>query len=130
MRRSKGFITFATTGLLCGLAMTTTTAASDAGRTVDRASLTADKASIRAGSTLTMHLNHGGESISWISSPAFVRNGAHPTGANEGLARVVTDRAGNAEAVATIDNVPPGSYTVHTRVGGGSGPVMSITVIR
>jgi hypothetical protein len=128
MRRSKGFIAFASTGLFCGLALTT--AASVAGATVDRPSLTADKATVRAGSTLTMHLNHGGESITWISSPAFVRNGAHPTGANEGLARVVTDRGGNAEAVATIDNVPPGSYAVHTRVGGGSGPTMTISVIR
>lgn len=127
--------------VLCGLALTgsalpaTAAAAGPAPapaavvRLAPEAALTADKALVHAGNTLVMRLGHGQEQISWISSEAFVRNGEHPAGAPEGLATIVGDRAGNADAVATIGDVPPGTYTIHSRVGGASGPSMTITVV-
>ncbi|MGW5649464.1 hypothetical protein ACWEV3_19310 [Saccharopolyspora sp. NPDC003752] len=122
-------------GLLAGLALTTTVPAMAAPSPgpaavapVEDALLTADKSQVRAGNTLVLRLEHGTEGVNWISSAAFVRNGEHPFGADEGLAQVVNDRDGNAEAVATIADVEPGEYTVHTRMGGGAGPTMKITV--
>ncbi|KAA5829108.1 hypothetical protein ABT337_32055 [Saccharopolyspora hirsuta] len=121
--------------LLAGLALTTTvpaTAAPSPGTArvavAEQPRFTADKSQVKAGNTLVMRLDHGLEGVSWISSAAFVRNREHPVGADEGLAEVVTDRDGVAEAVATIADVPPGQYPVHTRVGGGAGPTMTITV--
>lgn len=116
-------------GLLGGIGPTAgSPAASAAGGRPE--SLTADKAMVSAGSTLTLRFDHGPESVSWISSAAFVRTGEHPMGADEGLARVISDRDGIANAIATIDRVPPGGYVVHTRVGGGCGPTETITVLR
>ncbi|MDA3629203.1 hypothetical protein OU415_27495 [Saccharopolyspora sp. WRP15-2] len=119
--------------LFAGLALTTTVPATAAPATgsaqvAEQPRFTADKSQVRAGNTLVMRLDHGLEGVSWISSPAFVRHGQHPVGADEGVAEVVTDRDGVAEAVATIADVPPGEYPVHTRVGGGAGPMMTITV--
>lgn len=127
MRRSKSITALAVAGLLTGIALTAISPAATAA-TASQESLTVDKAIVHAGSTLTLRLNHGPESISWISSSAFIHTGEHPVGANEGVARLVSDRDGNASAVATIDNVPPGTYMVHTRVGGGCGPTATITV--
>lgn len=129
MRRSMSLTALASAGLLSGIALPVLSPAATAA-TAGQESLTVDKAIVHAGNTLTLRLNHGPESISWISSPAFVRTGENPVGADEGLARVISDRAGNASAIATIDNVPPGSYVVHTRVGGGCGPTATITVIQ
>ena len=90
--------------------------------------LTADRTTVRAGGTITLHLDHGREDVGWISSPAFARTGRHPFGADEGLARILDDRDGTTEATATIATVPPGDYPVHTHVGGSAGPSMTITV--
>ncbi|MEV0699290.1 hypothetical protein AB0I53_15430 [Saccharopolyspora sp. NPDC050389] len=124
-------------GLLAGLALTTTVPAMAAPSPgpaavapADQALLTADKSQVRAGNTLVLRLEHGTEGVNWISSAAFVHNREHPFGADEGLAEVVNDRDGNAEAVATIADVAPGEYTVHTRIGGGAGPTMKITVTK
>jgi hypothetical protein len=132
------FKTLMAAGLLAGLALTTTVPALAApspepvavAPADQRALLTADKAQVRAGNTLVLRLDHGPEGVNWISSDAFVRNREHPFGADEGLAEVVQDRDGHAEAVATIADVPPGEYVVHTRVGGGAGPSMRITVTK
>lgn len=128
------FKTLLGAALLAGLALTTTVPATaapgtEAVRVAEQPRFTADKSQVRAGNTLVMRLDHGLEGVSWISSAAFVRNREHPVGADEGLAEVVTDRDGVAEAVATIADVPPGEYSVHTRIGGGAGPAMTITVI-
>ncbi|MGW3469288.1 hypothetical protein ACWDKQ_12635 [Saccharopolyspora sp. NPDC000995] len=130
------FKTLLAAGLLTGLALTTTVSAIAAPSSAPAAAapaeplLTADKAQVRAGNTLVLRLEHGSEGVNWISSAAFVRNEAHPFGADEGLAQVVNDRDGHAEAVATIADVPPGEYDVHTRIGGGAGPTMKITVTK
>lgn len=126
--------------LLCGL--TLTGAALPAAAATERAPapaaapaaagqplLSTDKSVVRSGNTLVMRLEHESEAISWISSEAFVRDRGHPAGADQGLARLVNDRGGRAEAVATIADVPPGIYTIHTRVGGGNGPSTRITVV-
>ncbi|MBB5154509.1 hypothetical protein [Saccharopolyspora phatthalungensis] len=130
------FNTLLAAGLLAGLALTTTVPAMaepspDAvvAAPTDQL-LSADKSEVRAGNTLTLRLDHGDEGVNWISSKAFVRNREHPFGADEGLAEIVRDRGGRAEAVATIADVPPGEYTVHTRVGGGAGPTLRINVIK
>ncbi|MEV5544265.1 hypothetical protein AB0L13_46490 [Saccharopolyspora shandongensis] len=124
-------------GLLAGLALTTTVPAMAAPSPgpaavapAENPLLTADKSQVRAGNTLVLRLEHGAEGVNWISSAAFVRNREHPFGADEGLAEVVNDRDGNAEAVATIADVAPGEYTVHTRIGGSAGPTMKITVTK
>ncbi|KEI44630.1 hypothetical protein [Saccharopolyspora rectivirgula] len=95
-----------------------------------KAPLTSDKSVVKPGETVVLRLDHGPEGLNWISSKAFVKDREHPMGADEGVAQVVSDRAGQAEAVATIADVPAGTYTVHTRVGGGAGPTMTITVVR
>ncbi|GAA4610839.1 hypothetical protein [Saccharopolyspora hordei] len=121
--------------LIAGMALTATVPAIAAPEPTDRVAVaeqpgfTADKSQVRPGNTLVMRLDHGLEGVSWISSAAFVRNGEHPVGADEGVAQIVTDRDGVVEAVATIADVPPGDYTVHTRVGGSAGPTMVITVL-
>lgn len=127
--------------VLCGIALTGSAlpaAASaaqpqptvvSAAQPAPQAALTADKVVVRPGNTLVMRLNHGPEAVSWISSEAFVQNREHPAGAPEGVAQIVNDRAGKADAVATIADVPPGTYDIHTRVGGGNGPSMTITVV-
>lgn len=132
------FKTLMTAGLLAGLALTTTVPAMAApspepvvvAPADQQARLTADKSQVRAGNTLVLRLDHGYEGVNWISSKAFVRNREHPFGANEGVAEIVQDRDGYAEAVATIADVPPGEYVVHTRVGGGAGPSMLITITK
>ncbi|GAA0506356.1 hypothetical protein GCM10011581_47610 [Saccharopolyspora subtropica] len=136
------FKTLLAAGLFAGLTLTTTLPATAAPSTApettaptavapaEQPRLTADKSEVRAGNTIVLRLNHGPEGVSWISSKAFVRNGEHPVGADEGLAEIVNDHDGMAEAVATIADVPPGQYVVHTRVGGGAGPTMVITVTR
>ncbi|MGP4016794.1 hypothetical protein [Saccharopolyspora sp. 5N708] len=131
------FKTLMAAGLLAGLALTTTVPAMAAPSTepaavapAEQPRLTADKSQVRPGNTLVMRLDHGLEGVNWISSAAFVRNGEHPVGADEGLAQIVTDRDGYAEAVATIADIAPGDYVVHTRVGGGAGPTMTISVIK
>jgi hypothetical protein len=129
MRPSMSLTALASAGLLSGIALTAVSPVATA-TTAGQESLTVDKAIVHAGNTLSLQLNHGPESISWISSPAFVRTGDNPVGADEGLARLITDRDGYASATAIIDNVPPGSYVVHTRVGGGCGPTATITVIQ
>jgi hypothetical protein len=128
MRRSSG-CKAATVGLLGAITLATASTSATAAK-INQESLTVDKATVHAGNTVTLRFSHGGESIEWISSPAFVREGEHPFGAAEGLARVVSDKQGNASAVATIGTVKPGSYVVHTRVGGGCGPTAIITVVR
>lgn len=90
--------------------------------------LTVDDTVVRPGEQLTIHLDHGPEMLSWISSGSFVRDSEHPMGADEGVAHVVRDSGGSADAVATIGDVPPGQYVVHARVGGGSVPGVTITV--
>jgi hypothetical protein len=129
MRRSTSLTALASAGLLSGFALTAISPAATAAG-AGQESLTVDKAIVHAGNQLTLRLSHGPESMSWISSPAFVRTGEHPVGADEGLARVISDRDGNASAIATVGNVAPGSYVVHTRVGGGCGPTATIRVIR
>ena len=123
------------TALLCGFAFATAATpalaapAPAAVRPAEQPPLTVDKAVVRAGEAVEFDLDHGPEAVGWISSPAFVRVGAHPVGADEGMARLVDDRDGHVHATATIADVPPGDYPVHTRVGGGSGPQMTITVV-
>ena len=90
--------------------------------------LTVDRAEVRPGEQLKIHLDHGPEALSWISSGSFVRDSEHPMGADEGVAHLVRDSGGSADAVATIGDVPPGQYVVHARVGGGSVPGVTITV--
>jgi hypothetical protein len=90
--------------------------------------LTVDHTVVRPGEQLKIHLDHGPEALSWISSGSFVRDSEHPMGADEGVAHVVRDSGGSADAVATIGDVPPGQYVVHARVGGGSVPGVTITV--
>ncbi|MEB3370161.1 hypothetical protein [Saccharopolyspora mangrovi] len=90
--------------------------------------LTVDRTVVHPGEQLAIHLDHGPEALSWISSGSFVRDSEHPMGADEGVAHVVRDSGGNADAVATIGDVPPGQYVVHARVGGGSVPGVTITV--
>lgn len=90
--------------------------------------LTVDRTVVRPGEQLTIHIDHGPEALSWISSGSFVRDSEHPMGADEGVAHVVRDSSGSADAVATIGDVPPGQYVVHARVGGGSVPGVTITV--
>ncbi len=92
--------------------------------------LTSDKTTVRAGDTVHLKLDHGMEAVTYISSGAFVRDVEHPMGAPEGLARMGHDQNGVAEATATIADVPPGTYDVHARVGGGSVPAMKLTVVR
>lgn len=129
MRRSKRLTATATAGLLTGITVAAGSPAASAA-TVSQESLAVDKAIVYAGSTVTLRFDHGPEAISWISSPAFVRTGDDPVGTDEGLAQVLSDRDGIASATATIDNVPPGNYMVHTRVGGGCGPTEAITVVQ
>ncbi|CAM06303.1 hypothetical protein A8924_0129 [Saccharopolyspora erythraea NRRL 2338] len=131
-----------TAALACGLAFAPATpmlaapalaaqatAPAAAVRPAGQPGLTADLSVVRAGNTLHLDLDHGQEAVSWISSPAFVRDAEHPMGADEGVARIVGDHDGHASAVATIADVPPGVYEVHTRVGGGVGPSTTITVV-
>ncbi|TDC93674.1 hypothetical protein E1161_09600 [Saccharopolyspora aridisoli] len=124
---------------LAGLALTTaapiaaaapaTTATAPAATvTAQGGGLTVDHTAVRPGEQLTIHLDHGPEALSWISSGSFVRDSEHPMGADEGVAHVVRDSGGSADAVATIGDVPPGQYVVHARVGGGSVPGVTITV--
>ncbi|GAA2815119.1 hypothetical protein [Saccharopolyspora taberi] len=114
--------------LLCGFAFATAAPAL-ATAPADQPPLTVDKSVVRAGEQLELDLEHGEEVFGWISSPAFVRTGEHPVGADEGVARLVADRDGHAHATATIAEVPAGTYPVHTRVGGGAGPQLEITVV-
>jgi hypothetical protein len=136
MRQSQGITPAVVTAcLLCGFALTTAMPAAASqpdGSTpiaYPQPLLSADKTTVRAGETLNLRLDHGRETVNWISSAAFVRNG-HPDGADEGIAAVTQDRDGFANASATIATVPEGVYTIQTRIGGGSGPRITVTVAR
>ncbi|TDD10664.1 hypothetical protein E1181_01200 [Saccharopolyspora terrae] len=123
---------------LAGLALTAaapiatavpaTTGTAPTAVTAQGGGLTVDHTVVRPGEQLKIHLDHGPEALSWISSGSFVRDSEHPMGADEGVAHVVRDSGGSADAVATIGDVPPGQYVVHARVGGGSVPGVTITV--
>lgn len=136
MRKPKGRRFLAVAALCSGLALAAAapaiaipTPAASAPASAAQPPLTVDKSLVHPGNTLLIKLNHGPEQINWISSAAFVRTRQNPADPNEGLAQIVHDENGQADAVATIDNVPPGTYTIGTRVGGGNGPDLTITVV-
>ncbi len=92
--------------------------------------LVIDKDVVQAGERVELTLNHGPEAVSYISSEAFERTVEHPAGAPEGLAEIVKDHDGIATATARIADVPPGQYEIKSRVGGGVGPSLTITVVQ
>ncbi|RRO13191.1 hypothetical protein EIL87_26545 [Saccharopolyspora rhizosphaerae] len=134
----RSFKTALAAAALAGLALTAVAPVATAGATPAPApataavgqdgGLTVDRTVVRRGEQLAIHVDHGPEALSWISSASFTRETEHPMGADEGVAHVVRDSGGSADAVATIGDVPPGQYVVHARVGGASVPGVTITV--
>ncbi|WP_406688449.1 hypothetical protein REH65_18355 [Saccharopolyspora sp. ID03-671] len=137
MRR---FTTVLAGAALAGLALTTapvanaTTAVPDAGSAPITATaaqgvpLTVDRPVVHPGEQLRIHVEHGQEALSWVSSGAFVRDSDHPMGADEGVAHLVRASDGSTDLIATIADVAPGQYQVHGRAGGGPVPGVVITV--
>ncbi|SFS87151.1 hypothetical protein [Saccharopolyspora flava] len=133
MRR---FTTALAGAALAGLALTTvaplatatTAGPAPAAVVAQGGGLSVDHTVVHPGEQVRIHIDHGPEALSWISSGSFVRDSEHPMGADEGVAHVVSDVDGSADAIATIGDVAPGQYLVHARVGGGSVPGVTITV--
>lgn len=142
MRTTTGITAaIATSGLLCGLVFGTAAAdpgapapntgsaaaAAPAGMPSDHP-LTVDADPARTGEVVHIGLHHGQEGLGYVASEAFAHDPQNSFDPDRGDARVVRDENGYAELTAKIADVRPGEYTISTRIGGGSGPQIPITV--
>ena len=142
MRTTTGITAaLATSGLLCGLvfgsaaaepsvpAPTTGAAASIAPANMPSDHpLTVDTDPARSGEVVHIGLHHGQEGLSYVASEAFAHAPQNSFDPARGDAQVVRDENGYAELTAKIADVRPGEYTISTRIGGGNGPQIPITV--
>ena len=144
MRKTTGFAaTLAAAGMVFGLAFGTANAtptvtpnagaapAAPAAVTPAMPSdqpLVVDKNPVHPGDVINIGLNHGSEGVTYVASEAFTHDPQNDFDPAQGNARVVSDQNGYAKLTATVANVPPGTYTISSRVGGGNGPDLQITV--
>lgn len=87
------------------------------------------KTSAHVGELVEVSGEAGREGLNWVASGAFVRQQDDPYPGDGGSARVHTDRDGHFHGTARIAAVPPGSYPVSVRIGGGNAGSVTIKVV-
>lgn len=150
MRTTKKITTaLATAGMLCGLGLSTALPASalptsalptsvapadqpatQSARvsTAAEQPLTVDKSTVAPGEVVNIGLTDTGEGVNFVASEAFAHAPQNAFDERMGDAKIVHSGNGHTELIAEVADVKPGVYDIRTRVGGGSGPSIQITV--
>lgn len=92
------------------------------------APITLDHTHVQPGDTVHITGRSGPEALNWVASKAFVRQPHDPYPGEGGSAVITSHHDGHFAGHATIVDVPPGTYDVSVRIGGGNAGSVPITV--